>query len=163
MGITFNADEILQMAEQIERNAAVFYRSAAKRAVDDKTRRLFNELAVMEDGHFEVFSGMRKALSEQEKEPTVFDPDNQIGLYLQAMAEAKGYEGKIGPDLELSGREDPETVLNIALNAEHNSVVFYIGLKALAKTDKTRQQVEQVIQEEIGHIAALHRRLLDLR
>jgi len=163
MGITFNPDEILQMAEQIERNAGKFYRQAAGRAKDRSTRGLFEELAAMEDGHLQVFSAMRARLTERQKEPTVFDPDDQIGLYLQAMADAKGIEGKIGPDMELTGNETAEQVLNIALNAEHNSVVFYVGLKALVKADEDRHQVEQVIQEEMGHIATLHRRLMALR
>jgi rubrerythrin len=123
---------------------------------------LFEDLAVMEDGHAEVFSAMRGRLTEQQKEPTVFDPDDQIGLYLQAMADGKGYEGKLSPDQELTGRETAEQVLNIALRAEHKSVVVDVGLKALVRGDQAEAQVEKIIQEEMGHIATLYRRLISL-
>ena len=35
MGITFNANEVFEMAEEIERNGAKFYRQAAEKASDD--------------------------------------------------------------------------------------------------------------------------------
>ena len=51
MAISFNIDEIFEMAEQIERNAASFYREAAKRAFDGTVQKKFIDLASMEDGH----------------------------------------------------------------------------------------------------------------
>ena len=47
MSITFNADEIFEMAEEIERNAAGFYRQAAKYTLNEKTKR--RALTILED------------------------------------------------------------------------------------------------------------------
>jgi rubrerythrin len=44
MSTPFNADEILEMAEQIERNGARFYRRAAEGAVDPRNRQLLSSL-----------------------------------------------------------------------------------------------------------------------
>jgi len=162
MSITFNPDEIFEMAEQIERNGAAFYREAAVKAKDAPTRKVFEDLAAMEDGHLKIFQGMRKELSEQDKTPTTLDPYSEATMYLQAMADAKGFEGKIGPSLKLTGRETLPDVLSIALNAERNSVVFYVGLKTLVGTDRARQQVDTIIGEEMGHIAVLQNRLMAL-
>ncbi|MHC4756037.1 MAG: ferritin family protein, partial [Planctomycetota bacterium] len=94
MGITFNADEIFEMAEEIERNGAKFYREAAGNSSSEETKKLFLDMAVMEDGHLKTFQLMRKQLTEAEKQATTFDPDNQAALYLQAMADSRGTEGK---------------------------------------------------------------------
>jgi len=162
VSITFNADEIFEMAEQIERNGAAFYREAASKAKDAPTKKFLTDLALMEDGHLAIFQAMRAGLSPADKEPATFDPDDQASAYLQAMADAKGFEGKISPGLKLSGRETLSDVLGIAINAERNSVVFYVGLKTLVQTDRSRRQVDKVIGEEMGHIAALQKRLLSL-
>ncbi len=162
MSITFNPDEIFEMAEQIERNGAALYREAAVKAEDAPTRKTFGDLAVMEDGHLKIFQGMRKDLSEQDRMPAAFDPYSEAAMYLQAMADAKGFEGKIGPRQVLTGKETLLDILGIALNAERNSVVFYVGLKTLVDTDRARQQVDKIIAEEMGHIAVLQNRLTAL-
>ena len=40
MAITFNAFEIFEMAEEIERNGAEFYREAAGRSSDEETKKV---------------------------------------------------------------------------------------------------------------------------
>ncbi|MHC5179674.1 MAG: ferritin family protein, partial [Planctomycetota bacterium] len=90
MSITFNADEIFEMAEQIERNGAKFYREAAQNASDGKVKEMLLEMAAMEDGHEKTFSQMRKELSAEDRESNVFDPDNEVAQYLQTMADFHG-------------------------------------------------------------------------
>ena len=44
MSITFNADEIFEMAEQIERNGATFYREAAGNTLDADVKEMLLSL-----------------------------------------------------------------------------------------------------------------------
>jgi rubrerythrin len=155
MSITFNADEILEMAEEIERNGAKFYRQAAKIAPDEKVQQRLASMADMEDGHLETFKQIREQLSEREKQPTTYDPENQAALYLRAMAEAHGCEGKISPTQELTGQETVDELIEIALNAEKESVVFYTGLKELVPVNAGRDLVDEIISEELSHITTL--------
>ena len=155
MPITFNADEIFEMAEQIEINGAKFYREAAKKTPDDKTKQLLLNMAAMEDGHLKTYQEIRKGLSQREKEEIVFDPDGQSAKYLQAMADARGYEGKITPAKELTGNETTKEILEIALNSEKESVLFYLGLKDLVPERAGRDKVEAIILEELSHITTL--------
>ncbi len=155
MSITFNVDEILEMAEEIERNGAKFYRQAAEIASDEKVRQRLNSMANMEDGHLDTFQRIREQLTEQEKQPTTFDPENQAALYLQAMADAHGCEGKISPTQELTGQETVDELIEIALNAEKESVVFYSGLKELVPVNAGRDLVDEIISEELSHITTL--------
>ncbi len=159
MPITFNANEIFEMAEEIERNGARFYRQAAQNTSDKQTKQMLLDMADMEDGHLKTFEKMREQLSGQEKGWTVFDPDNQSVLYLQAMADARGYEGKITSGKELTGSETPKEILETALNSEKESIVFYFGLKGLVSAKAGRDKVEAIIIEELSHITTLLNKL----
>ena len=159
MPITFNANEIFEMAEEIERNGARFYRQAAENSTDGKTKQILLDMASVEDGHLKTFKEMRKQLSDREKGWTVFDPDNQSVLYLQAIADARGYEGKMAPTKELTGDETPKEILEIALNSEKESVVFYFGLKGIVPARAGRDKVEAIIIEELSHITTLLNKL----
>ena len=162
MPITFNADEIFEMAEEIERNGAEFYRQAAQNTTDEQTKQMLLDMAVMEDEHLEIFEKMREQLNEQEKGWAIFDPDDQSALYLQVMADARGYEGKITPTKELTGSETPKEILETALNSEKESIVFYFGLKGLVPVRAGRDKVEAIIIEELSHITTLLKKLKSL-
>ncbi len=162
MAITFNANEIFEMAEEIERNGAEFYREAAENAADKETKQMLLDMADMGDGHLKIFEEMRNQLSGQEKGWTIFDPDNQSVLYLQEMAYARGYEGKLSPTKELTGEESPKEIIEIALNSENESVDFYLSLKALVPVKAGRDKVEAIIIEELSHITTLLKKLKSL-
>lgn len=161
MGITFNADEIFEMAEQIERNGTKFYRAAAEKL--SAVREVLLDLAAMEDEHEETFAGMRKHLSEQERELMVFDPENEVALYLQAMASGYVFDLKKDLSQQLTGKETAEDILKMAIGAEKDSIVFYLGLKDFVPPRAGKDKVEAIITEEMGHITVLNRKLTDLK
>ncbi len=162
MGVTFNADEVFEMAEEIERNGAKFYREAAAKTAAKDLKDMFLQMAEMEDGHLETFRRMRKELAAQEKEPTSFDPYDEAALYLQTMADAKGTEGLKAPNMKLTGNESTQELLEIAIGAEKNSVLFYVGLKDIVSAQAGRAKVEAIIREEVKHVADLKRQLTAL-
>jgi rubrerythrin len=85
----FNANEILQMAEQIERNGADFYRKSSEKIQDKAGIKLLLNLAEMEDQHEQTFATLRSKLSAEEKASTVFDPEGETVRYLKALADSK--------------------------------------------------------------------------
>jgi rubrerythrin len=159
MGITFNALEIFEMAEQIERNGIKFYHKAAKGVPDKDTRQMLTDLAAMEAEHEKTFAGMRKQLSDEELELRVFDPDNEIALYLQAMADGHVFDLKKDPSRHLTGTESVEDILKLAIEAEKDSIVFYLGLKDFVPVRAGKDKVEAIIKEEMGHIAVLNQKM----
>ena len=163
MSITFNVDEIFEMAEEIERNGVKFYREAAENSADKSVRKMFLELSAMEEGHGKIFAGIRKELSSQMKEPTVFDPDNQVAKYLQTMADFHGMEGKAGPTQKFTGKETLDEILRAALQAEKNSIAFYVGIKDLVPEKKGRNKVQAIIIEEMTHVSTLGGKLQELK
>ncbi len=162
MSITFNADEIFEMAEEMERSGAKFYRSAASKASSQKIKQLLLDMAAMEDGHLETFKKMRNSLGEQEKEVLTFDPDNEAAMYLQTLADSNGTEGKVSQTIELTGQETTREIFEIAVNSEKDAVVFYSSLRNCVSVKAGRDKVDDIIKEEVGHIAVLNQHLAAL-
>ena len=78
------------------------------------------------------------------------------------MADAHGTEGRISVEQPLTGKESLKEILQLALNAEKNSICFYIGLKDLVPSESGKKQVDHIIKEEMGHIAVLQTKLTAL-
>ncbi len=161
MGIQFNADEIFEMAEQIERNGARFYRKAAEGSAP-AAQALFLRLAAMEDEHEKTFAALRAKLSEAEKSAPIFDPEGQAALYLQAVADGHIFDPRSDPAAKLKGKEKPAEILHIALGAERDSIAFYVGLREAVPPRLGRARIEAIIREEMTHVADLSRELAAL-
>ncbi|MDY6904150.1 MAG: ferritin family protein [Thermodesulfobacteriota bacterium] len=157
MAYDFNIDEILSMAEEIERNGAAFYRSAAKGAPDQATANTLEELAAMEDQHEKTFAHMRAELSVDEKETNIFDPDDESAQYLKALADLRVFHEKT---VDLS---DMMSVLNDALDAEKDSIAFYVGMRGLVPEKLGKGRIDGIIREEMGHIVILTDKLTNIK
>lgn len=154
--ITFNADEVFEMAEQIERNGAKYYRKAAEWAEGDN-RDLLLRLATMEDDHEKTFATMRGELSDREKRPFTPDPDNEGALYLQAMADGKVFDAD--PSQALSSSQAMKDILNTAIGLEKDSVIFYESMRQVVPPAAGKERLDAIIKEEIGHIVDLTNQL----
>lgn len=154
MSYVFNVDEVFEMAEQIERNGATFYRNAAQQISDPEEQELLNDLARMEDEHEKTFASLRKNLSAKEKESTIFDPMDEAVGYLRALADTRVFFEK---ELDTSSMEG---VLKDAISAEKDSIVFYLGMKDAVPPDLGKDKIDAIIKEEMSHIRLLSKKLL---
>lgn len=154
MGLGFNADEIFEMAEQIERNGAKYYREAAEAVTNEADKTFLVELAVMEDDHEVTFADLRKNLSADEKEAVTFDPEDEAAQYLKALADTRVFYQK---DIDLSSMEG---ILKGAITAEKDSIVFYLGMKDLVGGTRGKDRIDAIIKEEMKHIKLLSSRLI---
>jgi len=162
MSFEFNADEILEMAEKIERNGARFYRKAAELVKDAVVSKLLQDLAAWEDGHERAFATMRADLARQEREPRVFDPEHETSMYLRAMADGHVFDVRVDPADRLTGKESAEDILRMAIGQEKDSIVFYTGLKEMISQTSGKVRIEEIIKEEMGHIGFLNREIAAL-
>ena len=78
MTVQLNAFEIFEIAMQIEQNGSRFYNNAAEIFDDPEIRRMFFRLAEWEIKHEQIFSSMRKQLSELNQEPGAFKPEQKL-------------------------------------------------------------------------------------
>ena len=166
MSIWFNADEIFEMAEQIERNGAKFYRRAAEAATAPKDRQVLLNLAAMEDDHEKIFADMRADMLKQGGMATVnptFDPEGQAGLYLRAMADVHVFNMRADPSERLTGKETMEDILQTAIGLEKDSIVFYLGMKEMVPEKLGKGKIDDIIKEEMSHIIDLSKELAALK
>jgi len=158
MVLDFNADEIFQIAEQIEQNGASFYRRAATLDFDEGTKKRLLELAKMEDAHEKTFAEMRRGLSGQEVTSTIFDPDSEVANYLKAMADSYVFEPSATPEALLAGKSIEE-VLKVAIGLEKDSIVFYLGIKDSVSERSGKDKIGDIIKEEMSHVTLLSNEL----
>ncbi len=155
MAYDFNVEEVFEMAIQIEANGAAFYRKAAGMQTDESDRRFLETLALMEDRHKAGFQEMKQFVADSEKTPTVFDPDDEQGLYLKAMADFHGGEGSPDALALLTGTESLADIVKTAIGLEKESILFYVGLKDLVPPRLGRDRINAIIDEEKQHVAQL--------
>jgi rubrerythrin len=156
MSIDFNADEVFEVAEQIESNGAKFYRTAAESIVDEDKKQLLINLAEMEDEHGQTFRSMRSELTQDEKIVTTFDPEGESESYLRALADTRVFYEKEIPSTSF------KDILTTAITAEKDSIVFYLGMKEVVPAHLGKQKLDEIIKEEMSHIKLLSRELMAL-
>ena len=161
--IFFNIDEIFEMAEQIEKNGARFYRRAAEGAVKPEAREVLAEFALWEDKHQEIFSRMRSEYSRTAKDGGVFGAEEEEVPYLRAWADGHVFDVRSDPAKRLSGRETMEDILKIAIGLEKDSIVFYLGFKDALPNKSDREKIEEILKEEMKHVAVLSTQLSALK
>ncbi len=147
MDVEMAGREVLEIAEQIERNGVKFYRRAAGLCDDDRISTLFVQLAQWEAKHEGIFRRMRQCLTAGHPEPGRADAHDLAGLAVFGI--------QPDPSRELTGEESRADVLRIAIEKEKDSIVYYTGLKDFVPQETDRQVVEEIIQEEMKHVRIL--------
>ena len=150
---SFSIDEILEIAERIERNGARFYRRAAEMESDADRCQVLLDLAEMEDEHEETFVRMRRELAASDAGG--FDLDDQAGAYLRSFADGHVFDFTTDPAAWLTGRESLTQILDKAIGLEKDSVVFYLVLKDAAPEAWGKGDVDRIVAEEMDHIRVL--------
>lgn len=153
----FNADDIFEIAEQLERNGAKFYRTAAEAVDDSGSKAFLLKLAHMEDEHEKTFAEIRSALTADEKAVTVFDPEGEATRYLRALADTRVFFEK---EMDTSSME---AILKDAVIAEKDSIVFYLGMREAVPEKMGRNRLDDIIKEEMRHIQLLSKELKALK
>ena len=155
----FNADEVFEIAEQVERNGAKFYRRAAEFVLGDKARELLNKLAEMEERHEKTFAAMRAEVAKKRPDWSAdaadVDGAKEATLYLRALAEGRVFNLRADPSEALSGSESIESILKTAIGLEKDAIIFYLGIKDAVPPELGRDKVDEIIREEMTHITIL--------
>ena len=159
MGIVFNADEIFEMAEQIERNGARFYRKAAEPAGNARAREMLLALATWEERHEKTFASMRKELTDKERGEMTYDPEGEAAQYLRTMADGRVFDLRGDPSKRLTGKENLQEILQRAIGLERDSVLFYLGMKEIIPERLGKGRIDGIIKEEMRHISVLSKEL----
>lgn len=160
MPIRFSADEVMSIAERIEVNGAHFYETAASKLHEPvRAQMLLLELAKWEMTHQQTFATMRQQLPSAQKDTEVFDPDNEIVLYLQSFADEHVFNPKQDPIARLGEHPSYRDILLTAIGLEKDSIVFYLMMKPFVPQSLGQSKVDAIVKEETTHVAILNREL----
>lgn len=163
--IRYNAEELFQMAESVERDGAAFYREAAQATNNQDLVDLLTQLADWEDRHRQRFAAMRNELPpEAQHEAGPGDPvEEHAADYLQAFV-----DGKVFPDPTRAERssypnlEVPEDVLDYALGREKDTIVFFLTVQGQVPKFWGHDRIRAIIDEELKHVHILEQKRREL-
>ena len=156
MASEFNANDIFEMAKQIEINGVKFYTESANRVDEENHKQFLLGLADMEKNHEQIFADMQKDLTAEITMAETFDPEDENVLYLKALADTRVFFEKKQPETSMKG------ILASAIAAEKDSIVFYLGMKELVSEKMGNSKIDDIIKEEMSHIKMLAAKLVGL-
>ncbi len=145
------ADDVFAMAVRIEENGSAFYEGAAQKTQDSRVKKLFEDLAVMEQAHVTFFRALRSTQPAQLLEPPVWDPEGLAESYLQATADTHIFTVEAASS-RLKQVGSPIQALDVALQFERDSVAFFVGLKQLIQAQDGKDEIDKLILAEMEHI-----------
>ena len=145
----FSIREIIDMAIKLEKNAETFYREALARVSTPTLEPILVCLADEEREHAEWFERLKRVLEE---------------------AKAGGEEGEISgaalrslvgdqrfslADVDLSKIESAEELIELAVEHEKDTIIFYQMLQSFIDDPETNKELDEVIAQEEQHIKLL--------
>ncbi len=153
MNETLTPVDVLDLAQQIERNGVAFYEKAAELFDKPTPRVIFHTLAQRELEHEKIFEQMKEGLAK--RGITAADQTESEPLTAKSMAGLAVFGISSNPAEQLTGKETVAEIIRVAIENEKNSVVFYTGLKDFVADDMSSRTIAGVIQEEMRHIRIL--------
>ena len=144
MTVALNAFEVFEIAEQIERNGAKFYRKAAELFNEPDICNMFLELADWETKHEQILNDMGKQLSKPNKKSSFFGPEKKL-LDPKLMACLTVFGAGSEPVHQLRNVENTSEVLKRAIEKEKESIAFYKGLKDFAPARDDKNKIDDII------------------
>ncbi len=148
---SFNFNEVLEMAKDIEQKGREYYERQAEKTDDKKARELFQRLACDEEDHYNRFSEIQRQFQEKTGDKPDYISDKQVSLYLEALVEFTVFPADEASQEKIENLED---VINMAIRAEKDSILLYNEMKEYNR-GKTQDVIEKLIEEEKEHLVEL--------
>jgi rubrerythrin len=156
MNWTFNFKEVMAIAVQLEKNGAEFYGLAKASTDNPKHKKLFENLQEMELDHQISYEKIMNNLdSEKFGSENDYQPGAETLAYLEAFAGGHVFDLNDNPQKQFAKCKNTPEILRMAIQSEKDSIVFYLGIRNMVPPSLGKEQVDSIIDEEMGHIKAL--------
>jgi rubrerythrin len=149
MVMFFSGDELCQIAVGIERNGYEFYRKLASATSSLPAKTVYENLALAEKKHEEIFMKMRSCGSSFEIQDN--SPD-EYSQYLRALVDSLVFSK--APERLGSRKESEIEAVDLGIGAEKDSILFYTTVLNLIR-EPDRASVTEIISQEKGHLENL--------
>ena len=161
MADRFSLSEVMRMAEEIERNGAIFYKEGAKITDNQITKDIMTNLAEQEKMHESLFGQMRQQFCGK-NDLQIADPDGQVQAYIKSIASTHVFNVNKDVSELLMSVQSPESILQLAIGFEKDTIAFFSAMKNAVKQEY-RDKLDVLVQEEIGHIKLLQQAIDSLK
>lgn len=156
MGITFTTHDILGIARKMECNAARFYRHAAKQPYGRDIRKILLQLAEWESEHAVYFAELSKQTPSGNLTRDQEDSNEDLAIYLRVIECLDLFKSGEEPDEMDKKIETRQDLVAETIKKEKDSVIYYTILKRFLPAGDDKRKVDEIIKEEMRHIAILH-------
>lgn len=152
----FSAEEIFNLAIQIEENGESYYREAVKVAADASIENLLLWLADDEVRHRKYFLELKAAA----KPEAGTDWAEKIGgAFLQDSVKDHAFSLD---DIDFSKIPSKAELLRIAIDFEEDSIMFYEILQSFVTEPAINGHVREILKEERRHIELLKEKIVEM-
>jgi len=147
----FEPSEVIDLAAEIEKKGAEFYRRLADKCEHLEAKKLLSYLAAEEDRHQADFIKLGEDF--EGTNPRESYPGEYFD-YMKSTAETHMFNDDHRLTRMVDDAVSPEEILLLAASFEKDSILFFIGFRRF--TSKNKQQVvDDLIREEEGHLQKL--------
>ncbi|MGD8655522.1 MAG: ferritin family protein [Desulfobacterales bacterium] len=146
----FTALEILDLAIQLEENGEAVYREAAKKASNPDISELLLWMAEEEVKHTGWFTELKQEIESHSINPFMEEMSRKV---FGGLLGEKSFSHR---EVNFSEVDRIEDLINIFIEFEKDTVLFYETLIPFIEDNNTLQYITKIIAEENNHIQKLH-------
>lgn len=148
----FRVTELMDMAIRIEEHGQAFYEACLATTDNAPMKEVFHYLLEQEKEHARVFSRMKENLDPEQPLPESYP--GELRHYLDAFVKGEIFDDPKAAQKLVETLEDEKDAVEVALELEKQSILFYSGIKSMIR-DAEAAQVDRIIAEEHDHIRRL--------
>jgi len=145
----FTLGEIVDLAIQIEKNGENSYRRAQKEVTNRDLASILEWLANDEKEHEKWFLDMKQAINEKLEDPLLEEMGREI------LNSVLGEQTFSMDDADFSRIQDINTLLEISLEFEKDTILFYEMIKDFVDDSRVLKGIDKIIKEENKHVKKL--------
>ena len=151
----FSVKEVLDLAIQLEKNGESVYRNAVDKVTEPNLVSLLIWMADEEVQHRRWFSEVKKNLETHSINPFMEEMSRQV---FGGMLGEKSFSHR---DVDFSKVEQLDDLINIFIEFEKDTVLFYETLIPFIEDNDTLEYIQKIIAEENNHIKKLQDFIVD--
>ncbi|MCF7890590.1 hypothetical protein K9M78_05155 [Candidatus Bipolaricaulota bacterium] len=153
--IPFSAEETLKLAIKIEENGRKFHERMAAESDDEELVELFDKLAEQEKKHKKTFEEMLGETLEEEEDLSALLYGKLEDSYLDVLADSKVFTSANENIRAAKQANNRGELLGIAISLAKDKILYYYELLDKATSDRDREIIEGIIEQEKSLIKLL--------
>ncbi len=150
----YSANEVIEIAVQIERSGYEYYQQALKRHdLDEETKKLLVFLGDQEKKHEQQFLKMRNDIDKIDLESS--SQWNEVTGFLKTIVASRIFSDPESAIYKAQNSNSKAELLKNAMQFEKDTLLYYHSLHSLTGEEHVKDTLEEIIVEEMSHIVRL--------